>query len=236
MQIEPPRGFRFFGKMRTLVTIFFFCVIARAGAPPELTAALAGFRTEAPTGWSFTQTTVGEGKSTVERFDLSKSEFERWSLVQQDGRAPTADETQKYLEMHSRRSRGGTAPKLTDQLDLTSLETVANTPERATYRCLLKPGEAGDKTAKFLRATLVFHKPTKTIESFELASADKFKPTFGVTIAEMKTTMTYSLPAGDTPSLPQKVAVRVRGRAFLVKSLDADMTVTFSDYARAGKR
>jgi hypothetical protein len=155
--------------------------------------------------------------------------------VQKDGRAPTAKETKDYDEMHSRRSRGGTAPKLTEQLDLATLETIADTPDRATYRCRLKTGEAGDKTGEFLRATVVLHKPTKTIESFELASVSEFKPVMGVKIAEMRTTMTYSLPAGDTPSLPQKVEVRVRGRAFFVKSLDADMTVIFSDYARATK-
>jgi hypothetical protein len=220
-----------------LLLLFVTLVTAtlRAAPPPELKAALDVFQTEAPAGWSFTQTTAGEGKSTVERFDATKAEFERWSLVQQDGRAPTPDETQKYNESHSRRSRGGTAPKIGGQLDLNTAEVVTDTPERTTYRCRLKPGEAGDKTADFLRATVILHKPTKTIESFELGSAGEFKPTLGVKIAEMRTTMTYSLPAGDTPSLPQKVAMRMRGRAFLVKSLDADMTVTFSDYVRAKK-
>ncbi len=52
----------------------------------------------------------------------------------------------------------------------------------------------------------------------------------------MNTVMTYHLPAGDRPSLPQKVSTRVRGRAFLFKSLDADMAVTFSDYAWAGRK
>jgi len=219
--------------------LFFFVTLAvglRAAPPPQLKAALDAFQTEAPAGWSFTQTTAGEGKSTVERFDATKAAFERWTLVQQDGRPPTADEAQRYTEGHSRRSRGGTAPKIGGQLDLNTVEIIADSPERATYRCRLKTSEAGDKTADFLRATLILHKPSKTIESFELASTGEFKPTFGVKIAEMRTTMTYSLPAGDTPSLPQKVAVRVRGRAFLVKSLDADMSVTFSNYEHAASK
>ena len=52
----------------------------------------------------------------------------------------------------------------------------------------------------------------------------------------MKTVMTYSLPSANTPSLPLTVATHLRGRAFLVKSLDAEMTVVFSDYAKAGKK
>ncbi|MBI5768848.1 MAG: hypothetical protein HZA93_13705 [Verrucomicrobia bacterium] len=206
---------------------------ASAAVPPALQAALDAFQAEPPPGWSFTQTTVGDGKSTVERCDAARPEFERWSLVQQDGRAPTDDETRRYQENRSRRSRGGTAPKLTSQFDLATLETLSDTAERATYRCPLKRTDPGDKTAEFIRATIVLHKPTRTIESLELGSAAGFKPTFGVTIAEMKTTMTYSLPAAEAPSLPQKVTVRMRGRALLDKSLDADLTVTFCDYAPA---
>jgi hypothetical protein len=209
---------------------------AFAAAPRELTTALETFRGDPPRGWSFTQTTSADGKSLVERCDAAKSEFDRWSLVQKDGRAPTPDELKDYGEARSRRSRAGTAPKLVDQFLLDSLETVADTPEHATYRCPLRRGETRDTTAAFLRATIVLHKPSHTIESVELANTEPFSPTFGVKIAELRTLMTYSLPEGDTPSLPQKVATHVRGRAFLFKSLDADMTVTFSGYTKVGKK
>ena len=222
--------------MRRLFLLGFFSALACAAAPPELTAALKKFQTDAPAGWSFTQTTVGEGKSTVERCDAAKPEFDRWTLVQQDGRAPTLDETKRYAENRSRRSRGGVAPKIASQLNLAAVEMLNDTTERVTFRCPLKRLDNGDKTADALRATIVVHKPTKTIESFELGAVAEFKPTFGVSISEMRTTMAYSVPTDTAPSLPQKVSVRVRGRAFFVKSLDADMTVTFSDYARAGKK
>lgn len=231
--------------MPFLLLLFTLTALAGATTTPgggpvrvgsELAEALKQFRPDAPRGWSFTQTTVAEGKSTVERCDAAKPEFDRWSLVQKDGRAPTVDETKDYLEGRSRRSRGGTAPKLIEQLNLATLELVTETPERTTYRCALKPGDAGDTVAGFLRATLVLHRPTRCIESLELASAGGFSPTFAVKIAEMNTVMTYHLPAGDRPSLPKQVSTRVRGRAFLIKSLDAEMAVTFSDYAWAGKK
>ncbi|MEO5959137.1 MAG: hypothetical protein ABIZ49_06330 [Opitutaceae bacterium] len=222
--------------MRFLVFVFLLAATAQASVPPQLEAALKSFRADAPRGWSFTQTTTAAGQSTVERCDATKPEFERWSLVRKNGRPPTADEAQCYAGMRSRRSRGGTAPSVIDQLDLMTIETVTETPERATYRTRLKPGEKGDNTAAFLRATIVLYKPSSTIESLELASAGEFSPTFGVRIAEMKTRMTYSPPTGDTPVLPQGVTTRVRGRAFWFKSLDAEMTVTFSDYEKARKR
>ena len=206
---------------------------ASAGVRADIEQALKTFRTEGPKGWSFTQTTEGEGHSRVERYDASKPEFDRWTLLKQDGREPTPDEAQDYREKLSRHSRGGTAPKLTDQLDLTSFQVVLDTAEQATCRMRLKAGEAGDNTAKFLVATLVLHKPTRTIESFQLGAESPFSPTWGVKIVAMKTTLTYSRPEGTRPSLLQQSSTHLRGRAFWLKSLDADMTVTFTDYERA---
>jgi hypothetical protein len=179
---------------------------------------------------------VAEGRSTVERSDAAKPEFERWTLILKDGRPPNAEETRDYFEARSRRSRGGTAPKLVEQLDLTQIETLASDSSRTTYRCRLRPGETGDQTALHLRATIVLHRPTATLESIELHNVEPFRPALGVRILEMRTRMTYSLPAGDIPSLPQKVETRVRGSAFWFKSLDAEMTVSFSEFARPGRR
>ncbi len=236
MRIDSRRAFRFHGTMRPLILVLSLASAAFAAPPALLTTALENFRADAPKGWSFTQTTSAEGKSTVERCDAAKPEFDRWTLIQKDGRAPTADEAKDYAEIRSRRSRGGTAPKLTDQFDLMTAETASDTPERATYRLRMKPGEVDDRTAAFLRVTVVVHKATRTVEAIELASTEAFKPTFGVTIAEMATKLTYSVPTADRPSLPQAVTTHVRGTAFFFKSLDADMTVAFSDYERVGKR
>lgn len=226
---------RFHGAMRFLLMLCATAATLLASPPRELTTALENFRSDPPRGWSFTQTTTGEGKSMVERCDAAKPEFDRWSLLQQDGRAPTPAELKTYAEARSQRSRTGTAPKLTDQFVLEAVETLNDSPERVVFRCPLRPGEARDNTALFLRATITVHKATHTVESIELTNTAAFSPTFGVKINELKTTMSYSLPQSDMPTLPQTVATRVRGQAFLFKSLDAEMTVTFSDYLRVGK-
>jgi hypothetical protein len=222
--------------MRFALLLLATAVSVFAAVPADLAAALQTFRADPPRGWSFTQTTRAEGKSTIERCDASKPEFDRWSLIEKDGRPPSPAALKDYAEARSRRSRTGTAPKLVDQFVFEALETLADTTERATYRCPLRPGESRDNTATFLRATIVVHKPTHTIESIQLANLTPFSPTFAVKIAELKTVMTYSLPSGDLPSLPQKVETHVRGNAFLFKSLDADMSVIFSDYVRVGKK
>ena len=230
------RSIPFLGAMRFLFLLCMTASATLANVPPDLASALKTFRTDAPRGWSFTQTTHAQGQSRVEHFDAARPEFDRWTLLTQDGRAPSQEEQNEHKQKLTRRSSNRTAPLLTEQLDLSHPETVSETPGRATYRCPLKPGEAGDKTAAFLRVTLVVHKPTQCIESLEIANTGEFSPTFGVKIVEMKTVMTYSLPSANTPSLPLTVATHLRGRAFLVKSLDAEMTVVFSDYAKAGKK
>lgn len=222
--------------MRLILVLCLIFQAARAAVPAELAAALKAFRPDPPRGWSYTQTTSAEGKTTVERYDATQAEFERWTLRQQDGRAPTPDEAKRYREIRSRWSRSGTAPKITEQLELPTLELISDTAERATYRCRVQRGQAGDETAGFLRATLVLHKPSQTIESIELGSTGEFSPTFGVKIAAMKTRLNYSLPTAEKPVMPQAVVTHVRGRAFWFKSLDAEMTVIYSNYVRAGRK
>ena len=112
----------------------------------------------------------------VEHCDAARPEFDRWTLIQKDGRAPTPAEIKDYVEARSRRSRAGTGPKLVDQFLLDSLETITDTPEHATYRCPLRRGETRDYTAAFLRATIVVHKPSQTIESIELTNTEPFSP------------------------------------------------------------
>jgi hypothetical protein len=209
---------------------------AAEAALPELAAALKNFRPDPPRGWSYTQTTSAEGKSTVERYDATKPEFDRWTLQQKDGARPDPEATRQYAETRSRRSRGGTAPKLAEQLDLATAELISRTGDDAIYRCRLKPAEAGDKTSAHLRATVVLHGPTATIARIELRNQESFSPAFGVKITELCTTLTYSVPAGDTPSLPQRVDTVIRGTAFWFKRLDAELAVRFTDYVRASKR
>lgn len=221
--------------MRCLIALLiWFMPAVHAALPPEFAAACAAFHTENPKGWSFTQTTTAEGKTVIERYDAAQPDFDRWTLLQQDGRPPTADEARVYKEKFTRRSRNGTAPNIASQLDLASAELVADTPERLTYRFRLSATEAADKTADSLRAGITYNKAARSIEVFEIASIAPFSPVLGVKITELSTTIRYTLPAGERPALLHSVTTRTRGRAFF-KSLDADMLVAYGDYGWAGK-
>ncbi len=204
--------------------------------PPELTAALKDFRTEGPRGWGFVQTTTAADHSRVESFDPLGRQSVQWKLLKQDGRAPNADEILKYTELKARRSSNETAPNVKDQIIPESFETLSESPEQGVYRFRLKPGDKDDRSAEFMRVTYTLHRPTRTIQKIELANTEPFSPVMMVKVQEARTTMIYSLPKEDRPSLLLEVQVRIRGRAMWVRSLDQDMSVTYSDYVYAGKK
>ncbi len=225
--------------MRLFVSLFFIalsCRLAAGPTPPELEAALKDFRAEGSKGWSFTQTTASGDHSRVERFDPLGRNFLQWTLLQQDGHGPTADEIQNYNEHKTRRSSSETAPNVKDQIAPGTCEVLDETPERGVYRFHLKPGDKSDNSAQFMRVTFTLHRPSSTIEKVELASTGAFSPVFMIQIKEARTVMTYLLPNGERPTLLKEVSVRVRGRAMWVRSLDQDMTVTYSDYVYSGKK
>jgi len=198
--------------------------------PAELDRALKLFRAEGARGWAFNQTTESGGKSLFEHYDPAKPEFSRWTLLKKNGAAPTEPELKEYRERLSRRTSGNTAPNVKDQIDPASCELVQADEVRASYRFNLRPGASDDSSAAHMSATFTLHKSTETIERVELNAFEPFSPMFIVKINDAKTTITYSLPENGRPSLLQQIAVHIRGRALWFKSLDEDMTVTYSDH------
>lgn len=211
--------------------------ILRAGTvPPELDRSLKAFRAEGTANWAFIQATEAGGKSLVEHFDPSKPEFSRWTLLKKDGIAPTDAEVKDYRERLSRRTNSGTAPSVKDQIDPATCELVSEDGERAVYRFHLKTSTNDDRSAAHMAAVFTLHKPTATIERVELSAFEPFSPMFAVKITEAKTTILYSLPTTERTTLLQQVNVHIRGRAMWLKSLDEDMTVTYTEHVFVGKK
>lgn len=221
----------------TLAIIFSLCLGALGAEPPppELVAALDGFRTGGPKGWAFTQTTESEDRQLAESYDPLQPDHLKWTLVTKDGRAPTAAEIDQYRQQQTRRTGGETAPDVLGQIDRNSCTPVDRDGNRSRWRFDLKPGGDDDMSAEHMRLTVTLHEPSATIERVELGSFEPFSPVLGVKINEAQTIIAYSLPTAALPSLLEQITVRVRGRAFFFKSLDSDMVVAYSDYRYAGK-
>ncbi|HRJ45796.1 MAG TPA: hypothetical protein PKY38_00405 [Opitutaceae bacterium] len=220
--------------MLRVIIIFSLIAIGQASdaLPADVVEACKDFHAENPRGWSFIQTTTAGPQIMVESYDAGRPEFSRWRLLARDGRPPTESESRTYAETRSRRSRGGTAPDIAGQLDLTTAEPVAVGDVESIYRFRLKRAASGDRTAENLRAIVTFHHPTGTIRRFELTNIQSFSPVLGVRITEMHTSIHYHLPTDNRPALLDRITTRTRGRAYF-KSLDADMVVIFSEYSLA---
>jgi len=220
------------GRAWCLLLVLALPVLVGAATPipAELKEALKPFRSEGSRGWAFTQTTRGEGKSQIETFDPALREFHRWVLIERDGRAPTPEDTQRYNELQTRRSTAPNAPNVKDQIDETDCELLSDDGIRASWRFRLRATDKDDSSAEHMRATFTLHRPSATIERVELASFEPFRPVLGMSITDAKTVIDYSLPEGDRPTLLQQVTMRIRGRAWLIKSMDQDLMVTYSNY------
>jgi hypothetical protein len=225
-----PNLFRIFAVLLLLAPPAF----AGVALQPDFAEALKHFRAEGAKHWGFTQTTTARKGSLIEQFNPSRPESKRWTLLQKDGRPPTEKEATEYAEKQTRRSSNDTAPDVTKQLNLSTAELVAEDEARIIYRFHLNPGDKNDTTAPFLVATFQFHKPTKTIDRIELGNTEPFSPMLVVKIQEARTIIQYTLPTADRPSLLEHITMRVRGRAMLLKSLDEDMTISYSDYHYEG--
>lgn len=224
--------------MRTCCSLLLLSLATAAGAalpPPPVAAALEALRTDAPPGWAFTQTTEAEGRTRVERYRAIGFEPERWDLLSIDGRPPTESEQAEYRKHQALRAGVGRAPNVKEQILPDTAVRISADPEHEIWQFRLQPAHEEDTWAEHMVARFHLHRATGVIDQVELVAPEPFAPMFGVRVQEARTVMRYSLPQDERPALLHEITVRIRGRAWLVRSLDSDLTVRYSDYAWAGK-
>ncbi len=188
--------------------------------------------------WSYKVTTTREGKKTIERHDATKPETARWQLLMKNGESPTADELAEYAaakngqrEQKKRRRKADGENDIEQLIEPGSVTLLAENSTRATYSFKMKADDdEGREFAEHVQATLVIHKKIPYVERLEMQSTEEIKPAIGVKIAEFHMSMRFSHDSDSGTILPSTIATRIKGRAFLVKSIDEDISVVFSDY------
>jgi hypothetical protein len=229
-------------KSRLLFALLLLIPGSLIAADTELVEqALQNMESERSREWAFTETTLTEGKTIVKSYDPQRPSGERWKLLTVNGREPTADEM-KRIERQNRRDEEQQAEREADDSDESeisamispgSLSLIEENESRAIYK--FKPGAESDRERKMMShvdGVLEVDKAGPTVSSIELKSRGPFSPAFGVNISEFMTHMTFAPLEEGGPALPQTVAVRVEGRAFMVKKLNEDVKVAYSDWVR----
>jgi hypothetical protein len=202
-----------------------------AKLPPALAMALPAFQPEGPAGWGFVQSTVGPGRTLVEKFTPAAQDPEKWTLVSKDSVAPSAEAQTEYRLHRARAMSGQKAPNIVRQLDLPTMTEVASDERTTTYRFRLRPGDKDDTTAQHMSADFTLDRPTGGIVRLELFAHEAFTPMVSTRVRTARTVVTYLTPATTgAPVLLQEVKMRIEGARLWFKDFDETLTVTYSEH------
>jgi hypothetical protein len=219
-------------RLFSWVTLAFAAVSLHAEIPSYLREAISKFQPDAPAGWAYTLTTTRDGKSSSERYDPSRPKGGEWSLLLTEGRAPTAEEIERYL-----RYKASNAPATNratferGDLDIETAHLLRESPERAEFRIRFRDGASQPLLAHVL-LDLTVRKSPAAVERSVLRLYEAFSPALGVRMTELTVTATHDAPTAERPALPREIESRFRGRMFFFVSLEEDLRIVYSDYAR----
>ncbi len=205
-----------------------------AAMPDYAREALAKFSTELPAGWAYTLTTARNAElRTTARFDPAKPPAERWTLLEYNGRAPTAKEAAQYAEAAT--SGNASTPQATFQksdIEPATVELVREDAERGEFRCSFRAAATGaDKMLGHLRLRLTISKRSPHVEKFALELTAPYSPILGVRMRELLVQMSFTAPGPDRPSLPATQSSHFLGRIFFIGT-EENLEFTYTDFAR----
>lgn len=215
--------------------VLFAVASAAADVPDYVREALGKFTPEVPAGWAYTLTTVRNNDArTTARFDPAKPPDEQWTLLDLNGRAPTAKEAAQYARA---RASGGNAaaPQGTFQkgdIDPATITLLSEDSGRGEFSCGFRAEATGaDKMLGHLRLHLTVNKRHPHIEKFVLELKEPYSPVLGVKMRELLVRMSFTPPAADRPSLPAVNSSHFLGRIFFI-GLEENLTLTYTDLVR----
>lgn len=228
------------------LSIAFPAAAAPPQLPPLVERALETMERSDQDGYAFRMNKVESGVTSIATFDPAKPPARAWELLQKDGRTPTTKEIESFRKERAKREkerdeqrkkdtkgkRGGDRD-LRELIAPGSLQLISETAERAIYRFTMQSDDEDMKAmVESIRGTLAISKAAPHVESLDLASTGEMKPMTGVKIAEFRLTLTFLPPDSHGRALPSTIRSVVKGRAMLVKKIDQDMSVAYSDYAK----
>jgi hypothetical protein len=205
-----------------------------AGAPdPQaiVDEAFAALDNDYRRHWAFTETTSGEDRTWIGRYDPRLPPGERWSLLSVDGRAPSDAERGEWAS--GRNEPDGRKDDQPADADIVSPDSLVLLGEDATrWRFGFRPSiDDEDEDAREFMAqvdgTLVVRKDGRWLEELRLTSAGPIRPATGVKISRFETELRFGRAA---PVVLLAVDVHVKGRALLAIAFEEQERVRYGDY------
>jgi hypothetical protein len=221
-------------RLRRLL-LAFGCVVATAvtaNAMPEyVREALTKFSPEAPKGWAYTLTIVRNNEArTTARFDPALPPATQWTLLDLNGRPPTASEAAQYAQAGGSTTPQGSFKKA--DIDPASVSLVKEDADRGEFKCTFRPEAAeADKMLGHLTLLLTVNKRQPHVEKFALSLNEPYSPVLSVKMHELLVQMSFTAPGADRPSLPVTSTSHFLGRIFFI-STEENLVLTYSDFVR----
>ncbi len=205
-----------------------------AAMPDYVREALGIFSPEVPAGWAYTLTTVrNDDERSSARFDPAKPPAEQWTLLDLNGRIPSANEAARYAR--ARAGGNSAAPQGNFQkadIEPASVELLREDADRGEFRCTFRAEATGaNKMLGHLALRLTVAKQQPHVEKFALELTAPYSPVLGVKMRELLVQMSFSKPTAGGPSLPASNTSHFAGRIFLI-SVEENLTVTYTNFVR----
>ena len=180
---------------------------------------------------SYTTRATIQGRELEERFTPG----EGWRLVAIGDRSPSLEELDRYERGSEDRERRG-HPTAFDLAAMAREETVLLADEdyeTLTFTFALAPSEDSDAPPFLdkLQGTLTVRKSGFAPTLFVLEALEEVSPGPTVKIHEFRQETTLFRDPESDALLVESVHVRMRGKAFLFRTLDEDRRVRYADYA-----
>jgi hypothetical protein len=216
------------------VLAWLFAVLpAVAEMPAHLRTALANFNPGVPAGWACTITTTRNDATLVERFNPSAAAGPQWTLLQYEGRPPTAKEQEKYRQSRPPDSPVGPQATFTKaDIEPGSLRLLREDAEMAEYQGAFRKESTGaDKMLGHLILRLTVAKRQPHVAAYSLSLADPYSPVLAVKMNELEVKATFAPPGTTSPSLPAAYTSRFKGRMLFFPT-EETLRVVYSDFAQ----
>ncbi len=223
--------------MRILIAMFFSCffaIQARADVPAELRAAFDAMPKVQLEQWRFTETQNNGEETRVRSHDPRRNPA--WVLESVNGSAPDEKALEEHAERLQREAENDEGrPGSNDFNGLAepgSWKLLSETASKAEYQFTPSPDDQEDtEFIKHIIGTLTLNRDTGTVDHFVLKSIKPFRAKLVAKIKSFRTRIDMQRIA-DGVFFPALVSTQIRGRAFGLKKIDADVEVRFSDFQR----
>lgn len=185
--------------------------------------------------WAYTQSGFEDETLIVSRFDPSRADGERWTLLAVDNRPPTVEEIDAFLE--AKQFEQGLPEDDSDvpeMIEFESLQLAAEDDSGWTFsfQPILDGDEAdfSDRMSGELRVS----KATGTLEYVDISNTRSIRPAVGVKIRKLHMRFEFAAAAESGPQVISQITAIVKGGAYLLVSFDETESTRFSDFEYVG--